>query len=982
MNLVENYFEQLKDFQSKYGIKTCFLIQVGAFYEVYGVKNIHNGNLSGSNIEELANLLELNLGNRHTKDKNHIYVGIGFRDYNLDKYLVKINNAGYSAVVFDQDNNVKNTTRSLSGIYSPGTQFSSNSDLISNNCSCIWIQLNPSSKKKPPTIIIGISSIDILTGKSYIYEYNTQYIPNSHTIYDQLEHFLSIFQPSEVIFISNLSEQDINKAVSYCSSSSKLHHIINLNDTDNFQTNEAINCEKQSFQNNILNSFFNDANSFFQEFQYYNIACNSYCFLLNFINTRNSSLVEKIIYPSFDCFNHQTYLANHTLKQLNIIDDANSYGKFSSVLTLLNKCITNMGKRSFKNILLSPSTNITDLSKEYNITEYAINNYEFVDYNRNQLTYIKDLEKLYRLIVLQKITPQSLYYFYNNLENILNIYNSVCDDNSIKSYFSHFISENIDSIVHEFSQLFSSTFIIEKCNTIDTLDFDENFFQPGISEDLDDSIEKYMDSMEILSCIQSYLNDVVASCEKKNKDTEFVKIHCTEKMGYSIIATKRRCTILMKNLIKEVVCLEYISPYSKKTKEFDFDTNNINLVHSSASNQAIVSDQIYKLCGSISSQRNIMKNRISETYSNFISELKVFHSHFENIIMFISSVDVLCCKAFLAKTFNYCKPEIDNKVNKSYVNIHGLRHCLLEHLQQDELYVSNDISLGMDTNGILLYGTNAVGKTSLIRALGISVIMAQAGLYVPCSSFVFFPYNKIFSRILNNDNMFKGLSTFAVEMLELRTILFSANENSLILGDELCSGTEYESAISIFVAGLQHLHSMKSSYIFATHLHEIAKYDEIKDIDTLVLKHMKVKYDHENDTLIYSRKLEDGPGESMYGLEVCKSLKLPPDFMNNAFTIREKYSTYNKSFLSMKPSHYNSQKIKGYCEKCKKELATEVHHLQHQKSANEDGFIGDFHKNNSGNLMSLCEDCHLAFHKSNKQHKKTKTSKGYVLEEI
>ena len=148
--------------------------------------------------------------------------------------------------------------------------------------------------------------------------------------------------------------------------------------------------------------------------------------------------------------------------------------------------------------------------------------------------------------------------------------------------------------------------------------------------------------------------------------------------------------------------------------------------------------------------------------------------------MFISSVDVLCCKAFLAKTFNYCKPEIDNKVNKSYVNIHGLRHCLLEHLQQDELYVSNDISLGMDTNGILLYGTNAVGKTSLIRALGISVIMAQAGLYVPCSSFVFFPYNKIFSRILNNDNMFKGLSTFAVEMLELRTILFSANEKIVL----------------------------------------------------------------------------------------------------------------------------------------------------------------------------------------------------------
>ena len=72
---------------------------------------------------------------------------------------------------------------------------------------------------------------------------------------------------------------------------------------------------------------------------------------------------------------------------------------------------------------------------------------------------------------------------------------------------------------------------------------------------------------------------------------------------------------------------------------------------------------------------------------------------------------------------------------------------------------------------MLVYGTNAVGKTSLIRAVGISVIMAQAGMYVPCESFVFKPYEHIFTRILGNDNIFKGLSTFAVEMSELRTIL-------------------------------------------------------------------------------------------------------------------------------------------------------------------------------------------------------------------
>ena len=75
---------------------------------------------------------------------------------------------------------------------------------------------------------------------------------------------------------------------------------------------------------------------------------------------------------------------------------------------------------------------------------------------------------------------------------------------------------------------------------------------------------------------------------------------------------------------QKVVCLEYISPYSKKTKQYDFDTNNLNLVHNIASNQAIVSDQIYKLCGSILSQRNIMKNRISETYLISFLNLKCF----------------------------------------------------------------------------------------------------------------------------------------------------------------------------------------------------------------------------------------------------------------------------------------------------------------------------------------------------------------------
>jgi DNA mismatch repair protein MutS len=244
--------------------------------------------------------------------------------------------------------------------------------------------------------------------------------------------------------------------------------------------------------------------------------------------------------------------------------------------------------------------------------------------------------------------------------------------------------------------------------------------------------------------------------------------------------------------------------------------------------------------------------------------------------------------------------------------------------------------------------------------------MAQAGLFVPCSEFNFKPYKYIFSRIIGNDNIFKGLSTFAVEMSELRTILRLSNEHSLVLGDELCSGTETMSAISIFVAGIQHLQKCKSSFIFATHLHEIVEFEEIKNLNSILLKHMSVVFDKERDMLIYNRKLQDGPGSNMYGLEVCKSLNLPDDFLNTAYEIRAKYNPEVGSILDLKSSHYNSKKLISMCEKCGKNPGKEVHHLHHQSEANNEGIIknedGIFHKNNLANLMTVCESCHDEIH--------------------
>jgi DNA mismatch repair protein MutS len=218
-------------------------------------------------------------------------------------------------------------------------------------------------------------------------------------------------------------------------------------------------------------------------------------------------------------------------------------------------------------------------------------------------------------------------------------------------------------------------------------------------------------------------------------------------------------------------------------------------------------------------------------------------------------------------------------------------------------------------------------------------------------------------------------------MSELRVILKLADENSLILGDELCSGTEMQSALSIFVAGLLDLNKKNSSYIFATHFHEIVNYEEIIQMERLSKMHMEVLYNREQDLLIYNRKLKDGSGPQIYGLEVCKSLHLDVAFLEKAYEIRNKYNPEIHGTLSNKQSTYNAKKIKGICEICKENIGEDVHHLQHQRDANDNGFINTFHKNHKANLITVCEKCHHALHDNvtNKVYVKKKTSNGMKL---
>lgn len=999
LSIHDEYFELTEKYSSIYGENTILLMQVGAFFEVYGGHSIMK-----SKIEEFSQICSLNVSEKmKTKDNENITMA-GFRDYCLEKYVLKLTENGYNAVVYVQAKRPDDKIdRVFSCVYSPGTYISYDTDTskqITNNIMCIWLE-KTASAKKTNSIIIGISSINIFTGKSKIFEYQVPLYMNP-TTFDEIERHISIIAPSEVIIISNFNSQDTDKIIQYsgikCTS---IHILLTLDpELSKYKKEKIENCNKQTYIKHMLSNVFGcEAYEVCKEFNQSEISTQSFCYLLDFIQEHNPDLIKKITIPEFYNVSTEMVLANHTLKQLNVIDDVsndgNRAGNLSSVIAFLNKCQSAIGKRQLYNEITKPKFDIQWLNKEYEMIDLFEKQIEIdvLQTLRQQLGCIYDIEKICRQIVVGKIMPSSIHNLYKSIFIVHQINTILIENTKISEYLSANFKKitkstnSIETICNNIMGMMDSKLNIENCKGQTSIsDFNKNIIRPNINSKLDSIVQKYNNNIEKYNFIYEYFNEV---CNKSSntQNVEYIKKHETDKSGLSLQITKKRSEILKRELDKTAVIIN-----GKRTIKMGeiVAEDDIKYVHASGANNTISFGALSRITQELVQIEDELNIITKEEFMNFIKTIELEWLEYIQVISeYIARLDVITCKSWIARKFNYCKPSIDATAEKSFVDAKKLRHVLIEHLQKNEIYVANDISIGKDnTDGILLYGTNAVGKTSIIKALGISIIMAQSGMYVPCSSFTYHPYKSIYTRILGNDNIFKGLSTFAVEMSELRIILKMSDESSLILGDELCSGTETESALSIFTAGLMTLHEKKSSFIFATHFHEILKYDEIQTLSNLALRHMSVHYDRELDCLVYDRIIKEGAGNMTYGLEVCKSLYLDEEFLELAYNIRSKYGKCTGGLSDTQSASYNSDKIRGKCEMCNESMGEEIHHLSPQCDSDENGFIDTFHKNHPANLASVCSKCHDKIHacekssppkKEKKITQRKKTTKGYVL---
>jgi DNA mismatch repair protein MutS len=936
MSLIRQYFDLLKEYKSKYGEKTFLLLQVGSFFEVYSREELD------PYIQSFSSVCDLRVASKG----EHFMAG--FRDYVLDKYINRMVEESYTVVVFIQEEKGGIIERKLHGVYSPGTCFVEEDRKISNNFACIWLYKTP---RAPSVLIFGISVLNIFTGKMDVFEYQEVYSPNP-TTYDPLERFFSIYQPTETILLHNMD--DVQTLLQYLNIKQK---ITVLQEKDPIYGKQMLKCESQRFQKEILSKYYPKLNkgllmdSFFEKI----IAFQSMCFLLDYVSQHNPGLTDHLMEPTLDQLDNTLILANHSLKQLNILDTEYT-GRYSSVLSMLNTCRTKIGRRAFEKALLQPSRDKDQLRSSYEWIEHCLT----IGFDlSSMLPTLCDIEKWDRKRILEKVIPREYHALYTTCDTLLDYLKTVDDKWAIRLN-----AEKVKLDAERIRDKLSSFFVLNVAEKTQDLDEScEGLIQRGVDSTLDGACREKMECVSKLESVRKYLNGLYSLYDKKCEDA--FKFHETDKSGVSIHITKRRMGLIKK--MPQEVKLDFLSSYTNCRETFLFHPSDLKTYEYNAQTFGIHSMELAEWIQKKSTTAEAFLTHLKRVYKGFHSSME---SSCDSIVKCIQTLDLMNTQCENIRTYKYCKPELKDST-KSYIKATRMRHALIEHIETRETYVPNDVDLGGDTQGILLFGTNAVGKTSYIKSIGICIILAQAGMYVPCDTFEYCPYDYLFTRIIGNDNLFKGLSTFAVEMSELRVILQKATSTSLILGDELCSGTEMDSALSIFVSGLMDIYRKESSFIFATHFHTLQTFEEIKQMDRLKMKHLTVRYNYELKTLIYGRTLCEGPGESTYGLEVCKSLALPDDFLERAYSIRNRQLDQG-SILLYKESSYNREKIRSICEFCKKTKGTEIHHLSYQKDT-------EHQVHHEANLSSICENCHHHIHSLGLVYERRKSIDGDYL---
>ena len=922
------YINEYKTHSAKYGANTAIFMLVGSFYELYDIPTVDGEfQTSMKRVTDILGIQNVEKRGDAPGGKNGRFAGFGVAQ--LHKYASMLTRENWTVVVIDQmkDTSGKVVTRDVARILSPGTHIE-NSQSDHFYLAGLWLdagQWSQSSSAAAPHF--AATALDLTTGAISIYEAAASGQRDTWSA-DTLLHFFQVHQPKELIVwwrghaIDQPTELFLRRTLGVPTA---LIHVRQA------CPQEQGALEKGIIRDDLLRRCFRPKSLLplkaalgIQENSATERALAS---ILLFVEDHFPAAMNLLRTPVAWTPESSVYLGNHALTQLNMITQREE----DSVVGMFLRAYTPMGRRAIRTRLLYPITQPPILEQRYAEIAWCIDAApELKDAILGNLRQIADLSRLHRRITIGTVNAADIIAMdmsYTCANRILARMDDTCPLGGFKRRADVFA---------EYVTAFTAVFDIEKALRPQ----DDLFCLTEEAGPKTASIEKEIAAARAkIAEIHGVLSDWTG--------VEREAFRLEEKEASIVVAANKATILRTSSAIKGIS----IPPSLKGIQ-----------VHAKKSSSSIEVPALNVQFQRILALRLALASSVREELPVACDTLAQYSAICDEVEQWIARVDMACTIARVSVERGFVCPEIVAGEGAS-IEARGLRHPLIEAQQSRVEYVKHDVSLRQDSHGWLVYGMNASGKSSLMKAVGVATILAQCGCYVPATTFQFSPFRALFTRILNTDNLWAGLSSFAVEMTELADILRRADQWSLVLGDEVCSGTESMSAMALVGASLEYLSSRRARYIFATHLHGLQSIPTVAALKGLKVWHLQVRYDLKTQRLVYDRTLHSGAGNSLYGLEVARAMAIPFDVLESAHKIRKELVAV-KSEQEAPLSPWNSAVQRRACEKCGSENVREleVHHIEERATAHNGRLADGTHMNNIRNLVVLCEECHDKVH--------------------
>ena len=558
--------------------------------------------------------------------------------------------------------------------------------------------------------------------------------------------------------------------------------------------------------------------------------------LLTYINNtqmRSLSHIQPVIVKQND---KVLKMDIHTKRNLELTETLRLKQRNYSLIWVLDKTKTAMGSRLLKTYIENPLIDINEINKRYDVLESLLDEFILHEDLKNLLYEVYDLERLSGRIAFGSANARDLLQLKSSLKVLPDINNIL---KSIKY-------KSLDDLGELYELLQNS--IYEN----PPVGLKEGYLiKEGYNAELDE-----------LKSLRKGGKDFVAKFETEERQRtgiKTLKVGYNKVFGYYIEVSKGAISQVKDEYgyeRKQTLsnCERYISPILKEKEALILNA------------EERIIELEYNLFVQI---RDIIKGYIPKLQS---------------VSRIISEIDVLQSFATISAENNYIRPKLTTSRNLKLIDN---RHAVVEKVLDTE-YVCNDIIMDKNTNIELITGPNMAGKSTYMRQLAITVIMAQIGCFVPAKEATMPVFDAIYTRIGASDDLVSGESTFMVEMKEANNAISNATENSLVLFDELGRGTATFDGMALAQAIIEYIHdNIKCKTLFSTHYHELTDLENnLKN-----LKNIHVSAHEENGEITFLHKIENGSVDKSYGIHVARLASLPEKLINRASSILKVYES-------------------------------------------------------------------------------------------